>query len=51
MWEPDYEKEANYWIEKDAASLIEPFSEEYIKLLDYKKIPIEGMKKLPKAMT
>ena len=33
------------------ASLIEPFSEEYIKLLDYKKIPIEGMKKLPKAMT
>ena len=139
MWEPDYEREANYWIEKDAASkkmnaerlkerieaflaerktcalatasedlvrctpieynyldeafyffsegglkfkalrynknvslaifdgysgfgalkglqvqgtasLIEPFSEEYIKLLDYKKIPIEGMKKLPKAM-
>ena len=50
MWEPDYEKEANYWIEKDAASLIKPFSEEYIKLLDYKKIPIEGMKKLPKAM-
>ena len=32
------------------ASLIEPFSEEYIKLLDYKKIPVEGMKKLPKPM-
>ena len=35
---------------KRTASLIEPFSEEYIKLLDYKKIPIEGMKKLPKTM-
>ena len=30
--------------------MIEPFSEEYNKLLDYKKIPIEGMKKLSKAM-
>ena len=57
MWEPDYDEQAKYWIEKDAASkklgsekLIEPFSEEYIKLLNYKKIPVEGMKKLPKAM-
>ena len=31
-------------------SLIEPFSEEYIILLDHKKIPVEGMRKLPKAM-
>ena len=29
---------------------IEPFSPEYIKLLDYKKIPVENMKKLPKPM-
>ncbi len=33
-----------------AASLIEPFSEEYVKLLEYKKIPVESMRKLPKAM-
>ena len=38
MWEPDYEKEANYWIEKDAASLIEPFSVEYINLLENPQI-------------
>ena len=30
--------------------LIEPFSPEYIKLLDHKKIPVENMKKLPKPM-
>ncbi len=32
------------------AEMIEPFSPEYIKLLDHKKIPVENMKKLPKPM-
>ena len=30
--------------------IIDPFSEEYLKLLEYKKIPVEAMKKLPQAM-
>ena len=32
------------------ASMVEPFSEEYLKLMEYKKIPVEAMKKLPQAM-
>ncbi|MBQ7077486.1 MAG: pyridoxamine 5'-phosphate oxidase family protein [Lachnospiraceae bacterium] len=32
------------------ASFVEPFSEEYLKLMEYKKIPVEAMKKLPQAM-
>ena len=32
------------------ASLIEPFSEEYLKILDYKKIPEDAMRKLPQPM-
>ncbi len=32
------------------ASMIEPFSEEYLKLMEHKKIPVEAMKKLPQAM-
>jgi general stress protein 26 len=32
------------------AELIEPFSDEYNNLLDFKKIPIESMKKLPQPM-
>ncbi len=32
------------------ASMIEPFSEEYLKLMEFKKIPVEAMKKLPQAM-
>ena len=32
------------------ASMIEPFSEEYIELLKHKNIPIESMRKLPKAL-
>ena len=32
------------------ASMIEPFSDEYIKIMEFKKIPIEAMKKLPQPM-
>ena len=32
------------------ASLIEPFSEEYLKIMAYKKIPEEAMRKLPQPM-
>ena len=32
------------------ASLIEPFSDEYLKILEHKKIPVEAMKKLPQPM-
>ena len=32
------------------ASMIEPFSEEYLKVLKYKKIPVETMKKLINPM-
>ncbi|SFQ04706.1 Pyridoxamine 5'-phosphate oxidase [Lachnospiraceae bacterium XBB1006] len=32
------------------ASMVEPFSEEYLKLMEHKKIPLEAMKKLPQVM-
>ena len=32
------------------ASMIEPFSDEYLKLMEHKHIPVEAMKKLPQAM-
>ena len=32
------------------AEMVEPFSEEYLKLLDYKKIPVEAIRKLPQPM-
>ena len=32
------------------ASMVEPFSEEYLKIMEYKKIPVEAMKKLPAPM-
>ncbi len=32
------------------ASMVEPFSEEYIKIMEHKKIPVEAMKKLPQPM-
>ena len=32
------------------AEIVEPFSGEYLKLLEYKKIPLEAMKKLPQPM-
>ena len=32
------------------AEMIEPFSDEYLKILEYKHIPLEAMKKLPEAM-
>ncbi len=32
------------------ASMVEPFSDEYLKLMEHKKIPVEAMKKLPQAM-
>ena len=32
------------------ASLVEPFSEEYLKIMAYKKIPEEAMRKLPQPM-
>lgn len=32
------------------ASMVEPFSEEYLKLMEHKKISVEAMKKLPQAM-
>ena len=32
------------------ASIIEPFSEEYLKLMEYKKIPVEAMKKMERPM-
>ena len=32
------------------AAMVEPFSEEYLKLMEHKKIPVEAMKKLPQAM-
>ena len=32
------------------ASLIEPFCDEYLKLLEYKKLSVETMKKLPQPM-
>lgn len=32
------------------AELVEPFSDEYLRLMEHKKIPVEAMKKLPQAM-
>ncbi|WP_191017918.1 pyridoxamine 5'-phosphate oxidase family protein [Treponema zioleckii] len=32
------------------AEIVEPFSDEYLKLLEIKKIPVEAMKNLPRAM-
>lgn len=32
------------------AEIIEPFSDEYMKLLEYKKIPVEAIKKMPHPM-
>ena len=32
------------------AAMVEPFSGEYLNLMEHKKIPIEAMKKLPQAM-
>ena len=32
------------------ASMVEPFSEEYLKLLAHKKIPVDAIKKLPEPM-
>ena len=32
------------------AEIIEPFSEEYMKLLEYKKIPVKAIKKMPHPM-
>lgn len=32
------------------AEIIEPFSEEYIKIAEYKKIPVDAMRKLPHQM-
>ena len=32
------------------ASMVVPFSDEYLKLMEHKKIPVEAMKKLPQAM-
>ena len=29
---------------------MEPFSDEYLKLMEHKKIPVEAMKKLPHPM-
>ena len=32
------------------AEMVEPFSGEYVKIMEYKKIPLEVMKKLPQPM-
>ena len=32
------------------ASMVEPFSEEYLKVMEFRKIPVEAMKKLPQPM-
>ena len=32
------------------ASMVEPFTDEYLKIMEYKKIPVEAMKKLPMPM-
>ena len=32
------------------AIMVEPFSDEYLMLMEHKKIPVEAMKKLPQAM-
>ncbi len=35
---------------KGKAEIIEPFSDEYMRLLEYKKIPVEAIKKMPHPM-
>lgn len=32
------------------ANMVEPFSEEYLKIMEHNKIPVEAMKKLPQPM-
>ena len=32
------------------AELVEPWSDEYIRIVEYKKIPVEALKKLPRPM-
>ena len=32
------------------ASMVEPFTDEYLKIMEHKKIPVEAMKKLPQPM-
>ena len=32
------------------AGMVEPFTDEYLKIMEYKKIPVEAMKKLPQPM-
>ena len=32
------------------ASMVEPFTDEYLKIMEHKKIPVEAMKKLPMPM-
>ena len=32
------------------ADMVEPFSDEYLKIMEHKKIPLEAMKKLPISM-
>ena len=32
------------------AEMVEPFSGEYLKVMEYKKIPVDAMKKLPQPM-
>ena len=32
------------------ASMVEPFSDEYLKIMEHKKIPVDVMKKLPQPM-
>ena len=32
------------------AEMVEPFSEEYVKVVEFRKIPMEAMKKLPQPM-
>ena len=35
---------------KGRAGIIEPFCEEYMKMLEYKKIPVETIRKMPQPM-
>ena len=37
-------------VQRSYAHLIEPFSEEYNKVLEFKKIPVETMQKLPQPL-
>jgi hypothetical protein len=47
----NYEKAASYWLQVTGiAEMIEPWSEEYLKLLAFKKIPETAMRNLPEPM-